>query len=476
MLPFQFDAMTSAGDEVTGIIKANSRRAARQELAARGLFVIRLVERDSSEDASEEPTKFSANDKADTNLSEFGWVIEPIDLGIRIRRSGLWYAGMAGCSTMLLLVVLTIMYGFLSVGSALSRGPIGGGMGVIISRGIATIIYGVYGVVALVGILHVLRFVLLREVWKVSRNLLFIRRSVLGIGYSHEYRAGEFVLELHYSHGEQHPHWRLALHNNGQKRFLITRPLSFLSQSTADSLAECRGLATLLTTHTGWNLKTATVSVENQASSPAAADDEELIASLRRQGCRVSDNAGSPLLIVPPQWRRRFSGLLLSICGVAWVWFISGVIASFVGDPEVSRKPLMQIPFWLIMTPMLLVGAAFFTGGLSLLIAGEQWAIDKNSLQIHHPWIRWKEAISFVNASMRLEQATNVDQERRRTVKWHLQVRSAPGTLLRVLLSREDDDLPRLLGTIISRRAGWPMRESQDCEIGSLTSPREIET
>jgi hypothetical protein len=43
---------------------------------------------------------------------------------------------------------------------------------------------------------------------------------------------------------------------------------------------------------------------------------------------------------------------------------------------------------------------------------------------------------------------------------WSLQVEDKSGRTLKVLCSKTDDDVPRLLGTLFSQRTGWPLDES----------------
>lgn len=55
---------------------------------------------------------------------------------------------------------------------------------------------------------------------------------------------------------------------------------------------------------------------------------------------------------------------------------------------------------------------------------------------------------------------TKNDDER--VWRWELQLQDQAGGVLKDLRSYPDDDVPRLLGAVLSECTGWPLREAED--------------
>lgn len=456
---FRFQAMTASGEEISDTIVAETANAARTQLKERGLFVISLhLQNESQRDDTSEPDSATTDESDESPLDAFGWQFDSTPDGLRIRRSGLWHGSMAGCSLVLTVILGGMLFGFVHfVDTDANRGL---SLRALLERPISSLLYIGWGMVTAIGVLQVLRFALVREDWLVASSRLMIRRSVAGFGTTSEFATGEFVLEPHYERNEQQPHWRLALHHDSRKRFLITRPLSFLSQSTNDSLTECRELAMILSRETGWPMRTADVGVERQIVSPSAADESELLDTLRTLGCHVSTDGRGRLVIIPARRGAVFGGVALIVASIVWIWWMLRIGASFISDRQVADAPWLHLPFWLIMSPMSLVGIIVFAAGIGLVFRTNTLTADRDWLKLTSRWKPWKAGTEFSSAALRLLQLVNVTSDNHCNVSWQLQLRSPSGTMLRVLCSSENDDLPRTLGAVLARRTGWPLETS----------------
>ncbi len=460
MPTFRYQAIKSDGEEVIGVLTAKDERAARRQLIRQHLFVNKLslaTEDDPSDDESGSLDQPAASPQA--TLAEFGWLIESLPSGLRLRRSGLWYGSMAGCMTMILVLTTPFVFVAWRITQSFWRSPPDNFLLRSFFLLLPLLNAGAIGLVAVAILVKVLQFAFVREVWDSSRGLLVVRRKLLGFSSSREYRDVALVLEPHFDDQNRQLKWRLALHSDGRKQFLLRPTMLFLSMSTRDSLAECRAIGTLLAESTGWNLTTSDIAVEGLQKPPRESREDELLALLQSRGFRPDETAARGLKLRPPMLGRRLGGLVLLSFGLVWLAILSNGVNSFLQDAEVKQHLWAHIPFWLVMTPLLLVGMTVCWGGVESLFNREHWIADGNLLVVKSGFIRRREE-EFVDAIWHIAETQRTDSRGRPQWRRALQLKSDSGQLLKVLYQARDDDIPRVLGQLLARRTGWSIVET----------------
>ena len=399
-------------------------------------------------------------DRPVKSLADFGWDTEPADSGgVRLRRNAQWRGTMMGCSLGILVLMSPVVLAVYFFGKGFWKAPDDGVLGVIFLL-IPLVFVGVIGLAITATVVQILRIALWREEWEASPNLLEVRQRLLGFAWSRHHCDGELALEPEYDRDRQEPHGRLAVRCGGEKHWLIREPAISVSVGGAGlggtSREEAALVAEQLARHTGWKvLETPAV------TGPAVAGDEdELLSKLRRQRFVVDVDERLRLTIRPPKLGQRIGGLVYLCIGSGWLWFMAGLVSSFVNDAQAQQQPLMQIPFWLIMTPMLMVGVGLCALGVASLVGRERWIVDRDVLLIRSRWFGWKSSHEYVDGQWTLSRVHLASPEET-TWTWQLQLQNQSGHTLKVFCLVRNDDLPRLLGTVLSHRTGWPLRETE---------------
>jgi hypothetical protein len=158
------------------------------------------------------------------SLTDHGWLVEPTDDGgVRLRCSAFWRGVTIGCTAMVgvffspILIILWWMRDRI-----LDAGP-GGGAWQVLSLLIPLAFVGFAGLFFAAILWQMLRIALWREEWEATRNLLIVRRGLMGMLRERELRGGEFLLEPHFA-GENVMKWRLAVVCDGEKHYLLREP------------------------------------------------------------------------------------------------------------------------------------------------------------------------------------------------------------------------------------------------------------
>ncbi|MBC7815281.1 MAG: hypothetical protein IAG10_00110 [Planctomycetaceae bacterium] len=307
-----------------------------------------------------------------------------------------------------------------------------------------------------------LRIALRQDEWDAARNRLIVRRGLLGILRSRELSGGEFLLGPHFEQDRHAQQWRLAVICDGEKHYLIREPdihVGFLSMR--DSHAEASAVANLLAEHTGWTVSRSSIAIEGQWMPPTESNEEELLAALRSRRFVTEFDEQMRLTINPLKLGHWIGGLVLLAFGVGWLWILSDAVASFVNDAQAKQQPVLDIFFWLIMTPMLMIGVGLYALGVVCFFGCECWAVDRNLLLVRSRIFGWKSEHEYVNARWKLARVRRTSSEGQSYLVWQLQLENASGGQLKVLRSERDDDVPRLLGTLFSQRTGWSLSVSK---------------
>ena len=86
--------------------------------------------------------------------------------------------------------------------------------------------------------------------------------------------------------------------------------------------------------------------------------------------------------------------------------------------------------------------------------------MDRNLLLVRSRIFGWKSEHEYVDGQWMLARVRHASPNRT-TWTWQLQLQNPSGRTLKVFCMARDDDLPRLLGTVLSQRTGWPLRETE---------------
>jgi hypothetical protein len=309
----------------------------------------------------------------------------------------------------------------------------------------------------------VLRLVFRREVWEAYPDRLIVRRGPLGFLRAREHRGGALLLEPHHESagGALAKQWRVAVLADGEKHYLLPDiRLGFMRRM--DAHREAASVANLLAEHTGWTVSETAVAVDGLVRPPSESEEAELTAALKSHRLVVDSDEQMRLMIRPPrigQWI--FGAALLGIGGV-WLWILVGAVDSYLRDAQVQQEPaLQQLPFWLMITPMLAVGVGMCALGVALLFRREHWIFDRNLVLVRARLFGWTSEHEYVNARWKLALVRHTRSGKGGTsTSWQVQLESLAGKTLKVFYSNPDDDAPRLLATLVSRRTGWDLREA----------------
>lgn len=171
---------------------------------------------------------------------------------------------------------------------------------------------------------------------------------------------------------------------DGEKHYLLREPeIRIGLQPMHDSHAEASAIATVLAEHIGWKVSRSSIAIEGDGKPPSENNEEELLAALRSRRLLAELDEKMRLTIRPPKLGQRIGGLVLLAMGGGWLWIMAGTVNFFINDAHAKQRPLMKIPFWLLMAPLLMVGVGLGVLGVVVLLGRERWPNFPNSLKKH---------------------------------------------------------------------------------------------
>ncbi|MBC8869730.1 MAG: hypothetical protein H8E44_09950 [Planctomycetes bacterium] len=402
------------------------------------------------------------SDPAD-RMSESGWIIEPTESGgVRMRLGAAVRGCTLGCSFCLLLLFGLFAAFMYFVGGRLWEDPPEDRIALVFLTLISLLILGTIGLAVVAIVLQVLWLMLAREEWEVGTNRLEIRRRLLGFSWGSHHRDGVLLLEANYRKDEARPFWQLAVKSDGQKRYLI-REGAISVHGTAIGFKPSREvvetIAELLAQHTGWSVTWA----ESEAAEAvrSTAERRELPAELRAAGFLAGVDERLRLRIRPPTRGQLIFGIVLVVLGGGWTVLLAGATKSFVLESDFAQQPLVNLPFLFLMAAMLMAGVVAALLGVVIIFGRERWILDRNLFIVRSRLFGWKSEQQYVDGTFNLARViTKNDDER--VWRWELQLQDQAGGVLKDLRSYPDDDVPRLLGAVLSECTGWPLREAED--------------
>jgi hypothetical protein len=392
-------------------------------------------------------------------LSEYGWIAQRTESGgVRLRMRAALRAGMIGCWLgFLLLLGLFASFMYFVVGKP-SGLPPDGGFFRVVEVLFSLVLAGTIGLVAVAIVLQILWLLVVREQWEVEKNRLEVRRRVLGLPWKEsQYENGALIVEGNYR-GTKEPAWHLALKSNGEKHYLI-RETRISESGGFDTTHEAvAAMADVLAQHTGWPV----TSVQHEAAETAraAAARAELPADLRKRGFRAGVDERLRLTIRPPALGRLIFGIVLVVLGGGWATLLADGIFSFIQGVDVASRPVVTLPVLLlaVLMPMPGVVAAIF--GVVIIIVRECWIPDHDVFVVRSRLFGWKSEQQYVDGTFHLTRVCKATDDGN-VWTWELQLQNQAGQVLKALRSDQDDDVPRLLGAVLSERTGWPLHEAE---------------
>lgn len=405
-----------------------------------------------------EPPDDSArpSDPAD-RMTESGWIIESTESGgVRVRAGATLRRCILGCSFGHLLplgLFAAVMY---FVGGKLWEDPPEQGVLLVFLALISLGIVGTIGMMLVGIVLQILWLLLVRAEWEVGTNRLEIRRRLLGFSWGSEHRDGALLLEANYDKGKPQPFWQLAVKSDGRKRYLI-REGALSDFGTAIGFKPSREVvetaAEFLAQHTGWSV----ISAEREAAEAvrATADRRELPAELRAAGFRADVDERLRLRIRRPALGQIGCGLIPLVAGGICLAVVVHIVQDVIADHELTLDGTL----WL--TPWLMVGVTFVFFGFVIVFSRERWVVDRDLFIVRSRLFGWKSEKQYVDGAFNLTRVSRKTEDGR-VWSWELQLQNQAGGVLNALYRDDDDDLPRLLGAVLSQCTGWPMHEVED--------------
>lgn len=321
-------------------------------------------------------------------------------------------------------------------------------------------IVGAIGLAVAAIVLQILRLLLVREEWEASPNSLEIRRRLLGFSWDRQYRDARLLLDPLYDRKKREPLWQLAVMSDGQKHFLIRQgALSGLGTAVFFvQRAEVVAVMALLAKYTGWSSTSTSAEAAQEAHSSTAR--LELPAELKTRGFRAGVDEQFRVTIQPPI--QMVAGIVLLVFGGGGLYALTGVLASELHDPSTAQESLLErLIFWLMMTPMLMICVGIALVGIALLFGRERWIVGRNLLLVRSRLFGWTTERHYVDGVLTV---TRLVSNAGNSLRWKLHVQSQAGEMLKMLCSEPDDDLPRLLGAVMSEHTGWPLRDGSSGE------------
>jgi len=393
------------------------------------------------------------SDPAD-RMTESGWVIESTESGgVRVRAGATLRRCILGCSFCHLPMVglfAAVMY--FVIGNLWEDAP-EEGIALVFLTLISLGIVGTIGIVVSAIVLQILWLLLVREEWEVGTNRLEIRRRLLGFSWGSEHRDGALLLEANYDKGKAQPFWQLAVKSDGRKRYLIREGAlsdfgTAIGFKPAPEVVET--VAEFLARQTGWSV----ISAEREAAEAvrSTADRRELPAELRAAGFRADVDERLRLRIRRPALGQIGCGLIPLVLGGICLAVVVHVVQDVIADHELT----LDRTLWL--TPWVMVGVMFVFFGFVIVFSRERWILDRDLFIVRSRLFGWKSEQQFVDGTFNLSRVSRKTEDGR-VWSWELQLQNQAGGVLNALYRDDDDDLPRLLGTVLSEWTGWPLHE-----------------
>lgn len=394
----------------------------------------------------------ASDEKPPFSLTDHGWLVDSTDDGgVRLRRSASWRWGAIGCSCMVALVsFLPIL-----IGLWWWMRPWGVQL---LTMFIPLMFVGLIGLAFMPFLWQILRLALWREEWEASRDTLIVRRGVRGRLRRLELRGGELVIEPHLDSNARK--WRLAVVCDGQKHYLLHKPdIRVGFQAAHDMQAEANTIANLLAEHTGWNVSQSGIAIEGDWKPPSESHEDELLAALRSHHFVADFDEQSRLTISPPKSDQITGGLVLLTIGVVWLWKTTDSAVAFINEARAKQQSVFDSFDGLIFIPLLMLGALVCLLGLMACIYRVRWTVDHNLLLVRSRDFGWLPEREYVNARWKLTKVQRKHRKGPSYFLWQLQLETTSGRLLEAphFATHGDDDIPRLLGTLLAQRTGWPL-------------------
>ena len=512
MAIFQFEAMDAAGSEVKDRIDAASQADAQRQLRERGYFVTRLrevigvpaespgeVQRTDvvpHVDSPSSAVEASCNEPSSVDVSapssdptrelrDDGWVIEPMEFGgVRLQTSAQTRWGSTGCLFGMLLPLSLIAWFMYHIAARLSDGPADW-----IFRVWTTLIQlGIFSAIGLpiaAIVLQILWLLFVREKWEASKNSLLIRQRILGFAWDRQYHDAELFLDPYYQRNRRRllgaswrrrsdeewsklddhylktdkPFWRLAVKCDGHKHYMIRLGPGGLGTAIGgQKREELDALVAVLAEHTGWN--TISFSAEATQEAQATAPLLELSTELQKRGFRSDVDEQLRLIIRQRRLKQVLVGITLGLIGGGALFVLAGVVASHVQAPSTSHDAFLDsLLFWFLTTPALLACAWFALCGVMVTFASESWIVGRNRLIVRSQLFGWTAEHHFVDGALIVKRVVEHRTNIRISLRWKLELQDRAGKVLTTLRDEYDDDLPRLLGALLSEHTGWPLRD-----------------
>jgi hypothetical protein len=297
--------------------------------------------------------------------------------------------------------------------------------------------------------------VLGREEWDVEQNRLEVQRRIFGFSSSSVFRDGELIVETSYGSRRNPYTWRLAVKSDGLKRYLISDATFSDHASMRTSREEVEAVARVLADQTGWPV----LAARDEAWAVAQASQKryELPDELRKRGFRADCDYQFHLTINPPIARQVGGGLVLFATGIGWTWFWQEVGRSFLLEGIGEHITLVDIPFVVLFSLMLLAGVLAVTLGIAAIFGRTQWTIGQDSFTERSRLLWFRSERQFVDAKLRLSRVCTYQGTRRSYWRSQIAIHNESGEQLRVLYREREDGVPRLLGAVLSDFTKWPL-------------------
>jgi hypothetical protein len=313
------------------------------------------------------------------------------------------------------------------------------------------LLIGTVGLAVLAIVLGILQLLLVREAWEMEADRLEIRRRLLGFSWGRQFRDGVLLLDAKYGQEAKGPSWQLAVRSEGRKQYLMRQGGVFKS-----SREEVKAIAALLAKHTGWPVTA--VEREEAEAVTSAATRRDVPAELRAAGFRAGVDERLRLTIRTPIHGQLLVGIVLAVVGAGWTMFLADHAKSLAQKP--AQQPLIEFGFFLVIAVGLVLGLAVVAVGVVIIFSRERWVVERNLLVIRSRLSGWKSEQQYVDGTLSLARVSRATEDG--TVwSWELRLQNQAGTVLKVLRSDSDDDVPRLLGAVLSHHTGWPLREAE---------------
>jgi hypothetical protein len=219
---------------------------------------------------------------------------------------------------------------------------------------------------------------------------------------------------------------------------------------------EVQAVADLIAQTTGWTVTLAEHDMAEAVGS--AAERHELPAELRAAGFRAGLDERLRLTIRPPARGQLLCGIILVVVGGGWTAFVADMAKPLVRDAP--QQTLVDLPFLLVPALMVTAGVALAALGVVIIFGRERWIVERNLLVVRSRLFGWKSEEQFVDGAFNLTRVSRTTEDGT-AWSWELQLQHQAGCKPKILRSDPDDDVPRLVGAVLSHHTGWLLREAE---------------